>query len=416
MDREGEIMEEAVIGKDDQADQFQQEFEERLARFQEQKEKQAIERLKQLDEDFPLRDRILALEQAKARDRFKDSIAELEKDYGWVVDAPQITFTLTDLLNKDFPPVEWLVEGLMPETGLIAISGLPGSYKSWIVQHLALSVATGTPLFDKFPTKQKKVLLIDKENQLNLIQKRFKLLGAFEGIDIHFLSSDFFIEDEQIINQICELIKTKGIGLIILDSLIRIYRGKDENSSNDMAEVFRRLRRFQEAGATVVFVHHHRKMSIIAKNVAAESLRGSSDILAAVDSHLAMEVSDGEIKIIQTKLRQDIPVKPFRVVLESDDGHAEFKFLGELQEDVEKVEQARRDIYEVLEEGEMARSELIERFKGIHGSKSIDAALKSFTSEEVAVRLGERGKKFYHKADMKVEGSLFNPVSQNSST
>lgn len=396
-----------------QVDQFQQEFEARLARFEEQKEKQAIEKLKRLDEEFPLRDRILALEQAKARDRIKNNITELEQEYGWVADAPQITFTLTDLLNKDFPPVEWLVEKLMPETGLIAISGLPGSYKSWVVQHLALSVATGTPLFDRFPTKQKKVLLIDKENQLSLIQKRFKLLGAFEGIDVHFISSDFLIEDEQIMNQICELIKTNGIGLIILDSLIRIYKGKDENRSNDMAEVFRQLRRFQEAGAAVIFVHHHRKMSLMAKNVAAESLRGSSDILAAVDSHLAMEVSDGEIKIIQTKLRQDVPIKPFKVVLESDDNHAEFKFLGELKEDIEKMEQAKGDIYEVLEEGEKSRSELVERFKGNYGSKTIDSALKSFTSEEVLVRIGERGKKFYRRADIEVEGSLFNPVSQN---
>lgn len=382
---------------------------------QAQKDKEAQEKLKKLEEDFPLQDRILAVEQMKAKERLEKEakeFGEAEENYG--SNLPLLS--LTDLLKKDFPAAQWLVQGLMPQKGLIAISGSPASYKSWITQHLALSVATGTPLFDKFETQQRKVLIIDKENQMALIQKRFKDMGAFEGLDIYFLDSDdFYIENEQIIHKLCNRVCLEGIGLIIFDSLIRIHRNKEENSAGDMAEVFRQLRRFQEAGATVVFVHHHRKGSIFARNSLAEAMRGSSDILASVDSHLAVEVEDEYIKVSQPKLRYDLPVKPFKIKLESNDGHVEFKFLGELEEEKEKTEQAKRDIYVVLEEGEISRVGLIERFKGIYGSKTIDSALKSFTPEEVVVRLGERGKKFYHRADIDVEGGLFNPVSQNGS-
>lgn len=316
--------------------------------------------------------------------------------------------SLDDLLSREFPPVEWLVNKLVPDKGLVALSGLPGSYKSWITQHLALAVSTGTPLFDNFTTQQGNVLIIDKENYLSLVQKRFKLLGALPGLGIYFWEKEFFIEDEEMIKEICDFIKQKKIRLVIMDSLIRIYRNKDENSSNDIAEVFRQLRRFQEVEAAIIFTHHHRKQSIMGKNIAAESMRGSSDILASVDCHLSVDKTEEGVKITQTKLRQDMAIKPFKVRIDSEESRVEFIYCGETEEAKEKVEQAKEDIYQVLEEGELTRADLIERFKGVYGSKTIDETLKSFSNEEVVIRVGERGKRFYRRAGSEIEGTLFN--------
>ncbi len=333
-----------------------------------------------------------------------------------ILEEPSIVFDLSTLLKKEFPPVSWRVDKLVPDCGLVAISGLPGSGKSWITEHLALAVASGTPLFGKFETQEGSVLIIDKENNISLIQKRFKLLGGLEGLGVYFLNREFFVEEDQLIEEIVSLIQKLKIKLVIVDSLIRIYRNKDENSSNDMAEVFRQLKRFQEVGAAVVFTHHHRKQSIMAKNVASESMRGSSDILAAVDCHLAVDKTEDGIKITQTKLRQEMSIKPFKINLEGEGEHLDLVFIGEVEEEREKMEEAKVDIYEAFEEGEISRADLINRFRGVYGTKTIDNALKAFTEEEVVVRVGERGKKFYRRVGTEPEGSLLESVSQNSST
>ncbi len=321
-------------------------------------------------------------------------------------------FDLTSLLNREFPPTEWLVESLIPLDALVAISGMPGSYKSWIVEHLALSVATGTTFLGKFSSMEGAVLIIDQENHLSLVQKRFKLLGGLEGLDIYFLDSEFDIDNEDIIREVCTFIADNSIKLVIVDSLIRSYRKKDENSSNDMAEVFRQLKKLQMEGAAVVFVHHNRKPSVFSKGVTAESMRGSSDILAAVDSAIAVEKDKDGIKVYQTKLRHDLAVKPFKIRLVGDSEHLEFEYVGEVEEEAEKVEQARTEILTVLEEGEISRQELIDRFKGMYGSKTIDSALKAFGEQELTVRTGEHGKKYFSKASE----DLFSSASQNGNT
>lgn len=325
-------------------------------------------------------------------------------------EKPSLIYSLDSLLAQDFPKIEWIVEHLIPVQGLVALSGVPGSYKSFITQHLALCVASGKQLFGKYSTKQGKVLIIDKENQRRLIQQRFKLLDAQNYLDISFLDRDFYVEDAQLVKNVCDIIRTQSISLVIIDSLIRIYKGKNENSSNDMAIVTRELKSLQDAGAAVLFTHHHRKQSFLQKNTSSESMRGSSDILASVDCHLAVDKLEEEIKITQSKLRQEMALKPFKIKLTSSVDHCEFSFCGEVAEEKEKIDQARTDILTALEEGEASRTSLIDRFQGLYGSKTIDAALKSFTTEEATVRIGEHGRKYYSKAGNESTPSLFETV------
>lgn len=304
------------------------------------------------------------------------------------------------ILSKIFPPVSWVIDKLIPNGGMVALSGAPASYKSWISQLMAISVAKGEPLFDKFNTVKGGVLIVDKENNQSLIQQRFKLLQADNDLEIYFLNEDFYIENDDLIERVEQTIKNRNIKLVIFDSLIRIYQNKDENSSNDMAFVFSRLKRITELGTAVVFTHHHRKQSFFSKKISAESMRGSSDILASVDSALAVEANEGVVKITQTKLRQDMPISPFKLKVESTIEKVSFIYEGEIDEDKEKVEKAKDDIYTLLLEGEKSRVELQEAFKGVYGIKSIDGALEYLKENGgLKIRIGDRGKKFFSLED-----------------
>ena len=62
--------------------------------------------------------------------------------------------TAKELMELDFPPPEWLIEGLLPE-GLTVLSGAPKIGKSWLSLQLALAVTTGRPIFGWAPASKK---------------------------------------------------------------------------------------------------------------------------------------------------------------------------------------------------------------------------------------------------------------------
>jgi len=67
--------------------------------------------------------------------------------------------TAAELMKLEFPPPQWLVEGLLPE-GLTVLSGAPKVGKSWLSLQIALSVTTASPLFGRAPASEKDVLLL----------------------------------------------------------------------------------------------------------------------------------------------------------------------------------------------------------------------------------------------------------------
>lgn len=84
--------------------------------------------------------------------------------------------TAKELMELDFPPPEWLIEGLLPE-GLTVLSGAPKIGKSWLSLQLALAVTTGRPIFGRAPASEKGVLLLALEDNERRLQARITKCG-----------------------------------------------------------------------------------------------------------------------------------------------------------------------------------------------------------------------------------------------
>jgi hypothetical protein len=297
-------------------------------------------------------------------------------------------FTLDELFGRDFPDVGWVISPLIPSQGLVALSGAPGNYKSWITQQIAICVATGTPLFDNFETTQGSVLIIDKENNLRLVKERLVSLGAQSKLNIFFYDLefvDFLTDNQDCIEIVCDIVRENNIKLVIIDSLIRSHK-QDENSASGMSQVFGALRKIQDAGAAILFTHHHRKQSLFNRSGSAENLRGSSDILAAVDCHLAVDKLEDGIKVTQSKLRQRQSIKPFKIRLDSlseAGDEVKFTYLGEVEEDKVKKEDAKEVIALLLEEQSFKRQDLINQLvqDGICSKRTADTALSELVKD-----------------------------------
>ena len=322
-------------------------------------------------------------------------------------------WSVDEILSYEFGEDEWLAKDLIPLPGIAALSGMPGDYKTWLTIHMALSVARGTPVFGQFETKQGGVLMIDEENHLKYIQKRLTLLGAKADDPTYYLSMTGFKADKEAkLQQILKIVKEKGIKLVIVDSLIRIH-DKDENDASQMAKVFTGLQEITNEGASILFTHHHRKQTDFRPNNPAQSLRGSSDISAALDSHISVERKKDEDALIlhQPKLRQAEPLKAFevRILKNGDGGVCGFDYAGPHDEAKNKTEEAADSIENILADGSIkSTAEIYNALSGTFGKGAIRGGIKltqnerhsieQISKEDLPEGYNTKGGKHYYRA------------------
>src|SRR5258705_4827436 len=84
-------------------------------------------------------------------------------------------FDLGSLVTETFEPINWAVEGMLPE-GCILFAGRPKLGKSWFVLQLALAVASGENAFGDFPVNRGDVLYLALEDTRRRLQSRAKQL------------------------------------------------------------------------------------------------------------------------------------------------------------------------------------------------------------------------------------------------
>ncbi|GEM_PF-1025861 len=296
-----------------------------------------------------------------------------------------------DILKKEFPEEEWLVEDLISLPSVNALSGMPGHGKTFVTIHIAMCVARGLPVFGKFPSRQAPVLIISEEDYPNHLQGRFQSLGLTEHDQITYLSqAGFKCDIEDHVNQIIDIVHEKRFKLVIIDSLRRVH-DQDENDSRGMARVSDGLKRIAKEGVAVLYIHHHRKPEGYGPNNPTVSLRGSTEIQAAVENHFSLEKKDGEDILVfrQSKSRNAEALKPFEVKIltelifsakknKEETKVVGFEYVGEHDEKKRKSEEARVEIVAFLtSEGMKSRQQIHEALKPAgYGQKAIDTAIR----------------------------------------
>ena len=88
---------------------------------------------------------------------------------------------------QEFPPLEWTVDGILPE-GMGLLVAPPKAGKSWMVANIALACAAGGSALGKIPVKKRPVLYLALEDGHRRLQSRFRTLMAGqplpEGLEV----------------------------------------------------------------------------------------------------------------------------------------------------------------------------------------------------------------------------------------
>lgn len=308
--------------------------------------------------------------------------------------------SLKQLLTTEFPPQRWLVEGLMPLGGITLLSGAPESYKTWVMLDTAVSVAEGKPLFGKFPTSRTKVLIIDEESGERILQERLIALRANSTTPIYTVSMKGAIFTQEYVSELIEWCLEQEIGLIVTDSLSRVHKG-DESTAKDMSALFALVRQLTTVGISVVILHHNRK-SNPGIGYSANDIRGSSDILASVDSAVALSTNrSGYVNVMQVKNRIASKERPFTIELLEDDDYRYFDCTATgKNKDDEFAERKEAILQLVSEESTINQTSIYRYFSkertDVGGERAIKIALDELVKDEkLVVSRGDKNARIF---------------------
>jgi len=184
------------------------------------------------------------------------------------------------------PPVDWLLDGRLRAGSVVVVAGDPGGGKTWLLLNLALCVATGAPWLG-VKTKRAPVLWVDAESGMarmcDRVQAAMTGLHAPESAPFRFVTpSDRLFDLRKSADQdtLTAGVSETGAGLVIVDALVDVMPGGDENAVQDVGPLMLALRRLADVtGAAVVLIHHNNK---------AGGYRGSTAIAGAVDALLSL--------------------------------------------------------------------------------------------------------------------------------
>lgn len=187
----------------------------------------------------------------------------------------------------DLPPLRWVVRGVLPETGLAAIYGEPGSGKSYLAIDIAAHISTGLSKWFGRPVAGRDVVYAALEGGRGMQQRQaaWDHVNGHRADRVRFLLDSFTLFDEtqvthciEVVTEACEM----G-SVVIIDTLAQATPGADENSAKDMGLVLQAASSIAKAiNGLVILVHHSGKE-------ASRGLRGHSSLNGAMDAVIAVE-------------------------------------------------------------------------------------------------------------------------------
>lgn len=255
---------------------------------------------------------------------------------------------------------------LYPKT-ISMIYSPPGEFKSLISLYAGFCIATGQDWL-RFKTKRMPVLYCDKENNDNIIKKRFEALHHASGykrkkFPLYILRRNGDLLDKNFNDRLKEAVKKYKIKVVFFDTLHR-FADYDENKSDDLNRIYMQIFQplVEEFGCSVVYLHHSKKDG---------GYRGTGDFLGMVDTayQIVREKSanskkSNAFRIINEKSRAgEIEQVRGEIDFAEDSSYIKINRLDEVKEDekeVHKLKAITEKIKEFVPEGEQLHRKDIE--------------------------------------------------------
>lgn len=242
-----------------------------------------------------------------------------------VKEAPKYVYGF-DEFNKTEINIEWVVEGLLEQSGILVFVSAPGVGKTQISLQFSICCALGIP-FLKWPIARKmKILWFSLEmNHAALKYFTTQMAEGYTSTEIQELDRNLKIvplgevlpldhlEGQRFLEALIEEYKPDGI---ILDSMGKVTTSSlsDEEKIKSLNAYYGRIR--NKYGVFLGFIHHNRKATDNNKKPKElGDIYGNQYIAAEVSAAVNLwKEPDGSVEVSTIKLRLAPEIKPFSIV------------------------------------------------------------------------------------------------------
>ena len=214
--------------------------------------------------------------------------------------------SLSELYAIQVPPIEYVVDGILPLGSLTLLAAREKAGKSLLAVDLCCSVAAGEPFLDR-GVAPGPTLLVPAEDHVREVRDRIRerLAGRDEPpvlvLPVNGFTDDRIrLEDPASLQGLFNLLVQEEIAVAVLDPMRELHHQR-EDSSDDMGPLLAPLRQMaHQTNAAIVLIHHMSRQG---------HARGSTAIKAAVDQELAFHRAAKEDGSLDDQVRGTIRVE-----------------------------------------------------------------------------------------------------------
>ena len=153
-------------------------------------------------------------------------------------------YSLQALLDKKFPPIEWIWDGFIAKGDFVLLAGEPKIGKSLVTFLLTVFLARKKAFANLIPPLHRRVLYIDAEMSAQTYQERLKRFDDKK----HDGNKNFYYEncidsegmfqltDEEHQNHLLSQMDLMDIEVLVLDNLFSLAQIEDYNKPNEYLE------------------------------------------------------------------------------------------------------------------------------------------------------------------------------------
>lgn len=224
------------------------------------------------------------------------------------------------------PPPSWILDGLLPEAGLVVLAAEPKVGKSLLAQDWAMRMVHGVDRWHERRLTPGPVLYLAGEGMRSLKARAGAWIAAHPSESAqHPLAVARLpvLSSAQGLAELEATIAAHRPVLVIVDTLNLALGDVDENDAGQVGPIMSALSRLREkCGCTIILIHHLNKSE--PGRPLLQRVRGSGAIVAAVDAIIGLaKDSDGVIRI-ETIMRDaesgKLPVRLEVVPIGLEDG------------------------------------------------------------------------------------------------
>jgi len=204
-------------------------------------------------------------------------------------------YPIKELIQQ--PPLDWLIDGIIPSKGIGILAGKSGTYKTFTAIHLALNYLNGQSICGRRSNPKGKVYISCHEGFYG-IGHRVMAAADFHDLD----PSQFWggrglgLANETDIDKI--IVDAPDVSLVIIDPMAKAIVGLNEDNAGDITQAINHAERLaEELNCFVLIIDHFGKDD-------SRGVRGSSAKKANIDTLLSLKSNNNQIRVIVDKQKE----------------------------------------------------------------------------------------------------------------